>query len=154
STKSRNFRSENSYVLLPLLLGVALDGGFVASEPRTWHLSARLAKDGPQREKLIADFTAPDGGVGEQPLTPEEANALLDDPRAEQVYGEKTVSIVAPSMLQRQRKDHLELMKMFLTPERLEAGARFAREYQTVLAAVEAKTEVSREVIIAILMWE
>jgi hypothetical protein len=33
---------------------------------------------------------------GEAALTEEEAEALLDDPRAEAVYAEKTISIVAP----------------------------------------------------------
>lgn len=117
-------------------------------------LSARLSKDGGAREALIADFTKADGGVGEEPLTREEATALLDDPRTELVYGEKTISIVAPSMIQRQRKDHLDLMKMFLTPERLSAGAKFARENEALLASVESKTKVDREVIIGILMWE
>jgi len=135
-------------VLLCLLLTASFDAG----DPSTWVLSARLTPE--HRESLISAFTAPDGGVGEQPLTREEAAALLDDPRTELVYGEKTISIVAPSMLQRQRKDHLDLMKMFLTPERLEAGAKFARENEKLLAAVEAKTKVDREAIIGILMWE
>lgn len=142
-------------ILCLLLAATAVaDGGFNAADPSTWRLSARLPKDSPEREKLIAAFTAPDGGVGEQPLSRDEAVALLDDPRTELVYGEKTISIVAPSMIQRQRKDHLDLMKMFLTPERLQAGAKFARENETLLSAVEAKTKVDREVIIGILMWE
>lgn len=137
-------------MLLCLLLTAAFDAG----DPSSWVLSARLPKDSPERESLISAFTAPDGGVGEQPLTREESTALLDDPRTELVYGEKTISIVAPSMLQRQRKDHLDLMKMFLTPERLEAGAKFARENEKLLASVEEKTKVDREAIIGILMWE
>lgn len=138
-------------VLLCLLLAAA--PAFDAGDPSTWVLSARLTPEA--REQLIADFTRDGGtGVGEQPLTSEEAEALLDDPRTELVYGDKTISIVAPSMIQRQRKDHLDLMKMFLTPERLEAGALFARANEALLARVEAKTKVDREVIIGILMWE
>jgi membrane-bound lytic murein transglycosylase B len=136
-----------------MLAALPSDGGFDANDPNTWHLSARLTAE--QRDKLVADFAAPGGGgVGEKPLTKDEARALLDDPRAELVYSEKTISIVAPSMIQRQRKDHLDLMKMFLQPERLEAGAKFAKDNATLLTAVEAKTKVDREVIIGILMWE
>ncbi|MBL8957901.1 MAG: lytic murein transglycosylase [Myxococcaceae bacterium] len=137
-------------MLFSLILAAAFDAG----DPSSWVLSARLSKDGGEREALIAAFTAADGGVGELPLTRDEATTLLDDPRTELVYGEKTISIVAPSMLQRQRKDHLDLMKMFLTPERLAAGAKFARENEKLLATVEEKTQVDREVIIGILMWE
>jgi membrane-bound lytic murein transglycosylase B len=129
----------------------AADGGFDATDPNTWRLSARL--DPVARDQLVTEL-AQKGGVGEQPLTKEEAQTLLRDPRAELVYGEKTISIVAPSMIQRQRKDHLDLMKLFLQPERLEAGAKFARENAALLEKVETKTHVDREVIIGILMWE
>jgi membrane-bound lytic murein transglycosylase B len=137
--------------------GVA-DAGvdFSASAPGSWRLSAKLAPGGPLRAALVADFTSPrpDAGPGEVPLTAAEAEAILDDPRAERIYGEKTVSIIAPSMITRQRKDHLDLMKLFLAPERLKAGAEFAVAREQTLAAVEAKTKVDREVIIGILMWE
>jgi membrane-bound lytic murein transglycosylase B len=92
--------------------------------------------------------------VGEQPLTRAEAEALLDDPRAELVYGDKTVSIVAPSMIKRHRQEHLDLMALFLKPERIEAGAKFARERKATLDATETRTGVDRTVIIGILMWE
>lgn len=148
-----------SPVLLCLLLAAAAapvvsDGGFDPAQPSTWVLSARLAKDGGERAALIAAFTAPDGGVGEQPLTRDEANALLDDPRTELVYGDKTISIVAPSMISKQRKDHLDLMAMFLKPERIEAGLKFAKENEKLLGDTETKTKVDRGVIIGILMWE
>ncbi len=134
------------------------DGGFDPAVPASWHLTAKVTPDGGLRADLVRDLTAPlppdAGAVGETPLTQAEANALLDDPRAELVYGDRTVSIVAPSMIIRQRQDHLDLKKLFLKPERLEAGAAFARGHEAVLDAVEAKTGVSREVIVAILMWE
>jgi membrane-bound lytic murein transglycosylase B len=57
-------------------------------------------------------------------------------------------------MLKKQRQDHLDLMKLFLTPERLEAGAAFAKEHEAVLSRVEAATGVDRGVIVGILMWE
>lgn len=136
--------------------GVA-DAGFDAANPATWTLAAKLGPGTPAREALIADFTHDAGkanGVGEAPLTKEEAEALLDDPRAQAVYGDKTVSIVAPSMLKKQRQDHLDLMKLFLKPERLEAGAAFAKEREAVLSRVEAATGVDRGVIVGILMWE
>lgn len=135
-----------------------IDGGAVFNRdvPSTWRLSDKLTPDGGLRAALIRDFTRPNsrGAGGEQPLSDVEANALLDDPRAQLIYGDRTVAIVAPSMLIRQRQDHLDLKKAFLVPERIAAAAQFARAHQSVLAAVEAKTKVDREVIVAILMWE
>ncbi len=75
---------------------VAIDAGYDAGIPATWRLEAKLT--GALREGLIADFTSKEGGVGETALTREEAVALLDDPRASTIYGDKTISIVAPSM--------------------------------------------------------
>lgn len=134
----------------------AADGGFDPATPSSWVMSEKLGPGKPARDALVAELTAPrrGGGPGETPLTREEAEALLDDPRAQLVYGEKTVSIVAPSMVSRHRQEHLDLMKRFLAPERIEAGAAFAREHDAVLSAVEARTGVSRDVIIGILMWE
>jgi membrane-bound lytic murein transglycosylase B len=57
-------------------------------------------------------------------------------------------------MPSRHRQEHLDLMKLFLKPERLQAGAAFAKQNQAVLDAAESKWNVQREVIIAILMWE
>ena len=132
-----------------------VDGGVAdAGVAATWRLSQKLGKGQPAREALIADLTAKAGGVGEQPLTREEAEAILDDPRADLVYGEKTISIVAPSMVSRHRQEHIDLMKRFLQPERIEAGNKFKKDKETVLAATEKKTGVDREVIIGILMWE
>jgi membrane-bound lytic murein transglycosylase B len=127
------------------------DGG-VAS---TWRLSSKLGKGQPLRDELIADFMRAGGTAqGEAALTKVEAEALLDDPRADLVYGDKTVSIVAPSMVTRHRQEHLDLMKRFLLPERVEAGRAFMKTKETVLAATQQRTGVDREVIIGILMWE
>lgn len=135
--------------------GGVSDGGIAAYDagnPATWRLEAKLK--GPLREQLIADFTKKEGGVGETALTREEATALLDDPRASQIYGDKTVSIVAPSMTVRHRQEHVDMMKLFLAPERVEAGAKFMKDKDEVLAATEKRTGVDRQVIIGILMWE
>ncbi len=138
-----------------LATGRGQDAGFDAARSSTWRLSAKLGKGSPLREALVADLTADAGlGVGEVPLAPAEAEALLDDPRAQLVYGDKTVDIVAPSMLVRQRSGHLDLLKIFLEPERLDAGAKFARAHAPVLDRVETRTGVDREVIVSILMWE
>lgn len=131
---------------------VAVDAGYDAGIPSTWRLEAKLT--GALREALIADFTRKEGGVGETALTREEAVALLDDPRASTIYGDKTVSIVAPSMITRHRQEHVDIMKLFLAPERVEAGAKFMKDKDAVLSATEKKTGVDRQVIIGILMWE
>ncbi|MBX7097105.1 MAG: lytic murein transglycosylase [Myxococcaceae bacterium] len=159
-------------MLLGLLL-LALDAGAPpaadAGAPRSvdagpadagvpdWQLSQKLGKGSALRTELVKELTAPlrrDAGTGEQALTEAEADALLDDPRAQPVYGEKTVSIVAPSMVVKQRKDHLDLMALFLKRERVEAGARFFAERREVLERTRAKTGVDPTVIIAILTWE
>lgn len=144
--------------LMASLLLTATDGGvtaFDATRPSTWTAAAKLGPGTPEREALISELTGKASvGVGEKPLTRAEAEAILDDPRAQEVYAEKTVSIVAPSMLKRQRQSHLDLMKLFLTPERLEAGAAFAKQHEAVLSKVEASTGVDRGVIVGILMWE
>jgi len=127
---------------------------FDAARPETWRLTAKLGKGSELRAALVKDLTAEGGGEGEVALTAEEAEALLDDPRAEPVYGEKTISIVAPSMLVRQRQKHLDLMKLMLTPERLAAAEKFARERQAQLEEAEKRHGVMKEAMVAILMWE
>lgn len=143
--------------------GVGSDAGYDPINPATWRLSAKLGPStglgtgkGALREALISDLTfgRKDAGVGETALTREEAEALLGDPRTELVYGDKTVSIVAPSMVTRHRQEHVDMMKLFLLPERVEAGAKFMKEKQAALEATEKRTGVDREVIIGILMWE
>lgn len=134
--------------------GVRWDGGFDPAVPASWTLGAKLGKGSAARAALVKDLVAKGGGAGEKPLTAEEAEALLDDPRAQHVYGDKTVSIVAPSMVSRHRQEHLDLMKLFLKPERVEAGRAFAKTYAARLEATEKKTGVDRNVIIGILMWE
>ncbi len=126
------------------------DGGVAA----TWKLSTKLGPGQPLRQELISEMTKSGGGVGEGALTKAEAEALLDDPRAQMVYGDKTISIVAPSMVTRHRQEHIDLMKRFLLPERVDAGRAFMKEKDTVLSATEKRTGVDREVIIGILMWE
>jgi membrane-bound lytic murein transglycosylase B len=132
--------------------GAVVVGPYDAGIPSTWRLDAKLK--GALRESLITDFTKKEGGIGETALTREEAVALLDDPRAALIYGDKTVSIVAPSMTVRHRQEHVDMMKLFLAPERVEAGAKFMKDKDEVLSAVEKKTGVDRQVIIGILMWE
>ncbi len=122
--------------------------------PATWKLSAKLGKGTALREQLLKDLAAPAVNPGEAPLTAEEASKVLDDPRAELIYGDKTVSIVAPSMIQRQRKDHLDLMALFLKPERVQAGVKFAREQAALLEKHEKAHGVPRGTIVGILMWE
>lgn len=143
---------------ITLVVLAAIDGGAVdagsADGGVGWRLSQKLGKGQPQREELISELTRKGGGVGETPLTRDEAEALLDDPRAELIYADKTISIVAPSMVKRHRQEHLDLMARFLQPERVEAGRAFMKEKDAVLAATEKKTGVDREVIIGILMWE
>jgi membrane-bound lytic murein transglycosylase B len=132
------------------------DGGYDPTVPSTWRLHARLPPGDPEREALVVALTATPSprAIGEAALTRVEAEALLDDPRAQLVYADKAVSIVAPSMGQRHRQQHLDLMKAFLVPERVEAGAQFALQHADLLARAEKKHGVDREAIIAILTWE
>lgn len=138
----------------PALGGEAPRRAFDARDPSSWRLSAKLGKGGALRAALVKELGARPEGPGEKALSAEEAEALLDDPRAELIYGEKTVSIVAPSMVVRQRQDHLDLLKAFLAPERIAAGAAFARERSAALERAAAKHGVDPEVVVSILMWE
>jgi membrane-bound lytic murein transglycosylase B len=136
----------------------APDGGLDLARPATWTLSARLPPGSPERESLIAAWTRDAGpsdrAVGEAALSRAEAEALLGDPRAELIYGERTVLIVAPSMVRRQRKDHQDLLKAFLAPERLAAGAAFARAHAAALERTWTRHRVEPEAVVSILMWE
>lgn len=127
---------------------------FDPAKPDTWRTSAKLGAGSAAREALIGDLCAPSRHAWEKPLARQEAEALLDDPRAERLYPEKTISIVAPSMLARQKKGHVDLLKIFLKEERIAAGAAFMAENEDLLAEVEKRHGVDREVIVSILMWE
>lgn len=141
-----------------LCLAAVTDGGpaveLDAGVQATWRLSSKFGEGQPLREELITELTRKGGGFGEVALSREEVVALLDDPRADLVYGDKTISIVAPSMVARHRQEHVDLMKLFLQPERIEAGRAFQKEKSVVLEATKKKTGVDPEVIIGILMWE
>jgi membrane-bound lytic murein transglycosylase B len=146
------------HALMLVSVLAAIDGGVTetadAGLTAGWKLSLKLGKGLPARAELIQELTRPSGGVGEAALSPEDAEALLDDPRAELIYGDKTVSIVAPSMVSRHRQEHIDLMNRFLQPERVDAGKAFMKEREASLAATEKRSGVDREVIIGILMWE
>jgi membrane-bound lytic murein transglycosylase B len=122
--------------------------------PATWRLSAKLTSDSALRKALVRDLTARPTVAWEAALTEEEAQRLLDDPRAQPVYADKTISIVAPSMLKRQRQGHVDLLALFLKPERLEAAERFVAEHRELLESTQRKRGVDLEVIVSILMWE
>jgi membrane-bound lytic murein transglycosylase B len=132
------------------------DGGYDAKIPPSWTLKEKFPNGSPLIDALIAELSK-DGGhldKGESRLSFEEASKLFSDERAQLVYGEKTVSIVAPSMVSKHRQEHIDLMKLFLKPERVQAGLEFAKEKKDIFDATEKKTGVHREVIIGILMWE
>jgi membrane-bound lytic murein transglycosylase B len=125
-----------------------------AKQPSSWHLSAKVAKGSDVRKALVADWMVKSDTPGEKALTEAEANALLDDPRAELIYGDKTVSIVAPSMLVRQRQQHIDLLKEFLTPDYLALGVKFCAEHRHALDAAREHHGVDPSVVVSVLMWE
>ncbi|HEX4620616.1 MAG TPA: lytic murein transglycosylase [Myxococcaceae bacterium] len=124
------------------------------AKPATWHLSAKLPRQSEARKALLAEWASRPAEPGEKVLTVEEGEALLDDPRAELIYGEKTVSIIAPSMLVRQRQEHLDLLKLFLEPDALATGVAFFRDHENVLERAAQKHRVDPTVVVSILMWE
>ncbi|MHB8878907.1 MAG: lytic murein transglycosylase [Myxococcaceae bacterium] len=125
-----------------------------ADAGQTWRLSSKLPKGGAERKALVAQWSAPPANPSEVALTAEEAEALLDDPRAELVYGEKTISIVAPSMKQRHRQEHVDLLKLFLQPARLKPAVRFAQEHHEVLERARVRHRVDPSVVVSIIAWE
>jgi membrane-bound lytic murein transglycosylase B len=136
-------------VLRPLL--GAVDAGNPPG-PADWTLSMKLTDDA--RHELIRSWSAPSKTQGAEPLTEAEANALLDDPRAQLIYGERTVEIVAPSMVSRQRQEHEDLLQMFLLPENLDLGLKFYEAHRPALEAVKKRRGVDPSVVVSILMWE
>jgi len=125
----------------------------VAAAP-TWKLSQKLPKGSEARREVVAEWTAKPASPGEAALTEGEAEALLDDARAEPIYAEKTISIVAPSMITRQRQDHVDLLALFMKPERLAAGAAFFHAHQKALDGAAERHRVDPTVVVSILMWE
>ena len=127
---------------------------FDPTVPGSWSLSARLGKDSAARAELLRDLTGPRQDKSEAPLTRAEAEALLDDPRAQGIYGDKTVAIVAPSMIQKQRSDHVDLLKIFLRPERVQKAVEFVLANREKLERAGKKHSVDPSVVVSILMWE
>lgn len=127
---------------------------FDPNKPDTWRLEARLPSGSPQRESLIKGLMARATSKHEAALTREEAEALLADPRAQLVYGARTVSLIAPSSIKKQRQQHVDLLQMYLKGNHLRRSADFAIEYAADLERAEKKHGVDREVIVAILMFE
>ncbi len=145
-------------MLATIALATAPDGGSVPlldpKDPATWSLSEKLPPGSPERQQVIDDWTRKSTDPGEVPLTPEEAEAILDDARAQHIYGERTVSIVAPSMLVRQRQEHLDLLARFMKPEQIDHAVAFFRAHQATLERVRDRHHVDPAVIVSILMWE
>ena len=127
---------------------------YEAKKPDTWKLSAKVPMDSPARKELIAEWTAPKAEGGEQALTSAEAEAILDDPRAETIYGERTIAIVAPSMLAKQRQEHVDLLKEFRKSEQVDAGAKFYEEHRAALEKAKERHGVDPTVVVSILKWE
>lgn len=127
---------------------------FDPAKPDTWRLDAKLAPGGKLRETLIAGLMAPAKTKHEAALTREEAEALLSDPRAQLVYGDRTVSLIAPSSIKRQRQQHVDLLAMYLKGDHLRRAADFAVTHAADLERAEKKHGVDREVIVSILMFE
>jgi membrane-bound lytic murein transglycosylase B len=144
----------NAWLLIFALAAAPAPEKFDAKKPDTWRLSAKLPPKSALREAVVAEWTAKATQVGEAALTRDEAEALLNDPRAELVYADKTINIVAPSMSTRQRKGHQDLLQVFLKPERLEAAEKFAGEQRELLEKARAQHHVDPEVVVSILMWE
>ncbi len=121
-------------------------------DPSTWRLEAVLKPESREKEALIHALTQ-QGGEG-APLTRAEAEQILSDARAQRIYGDKTISVVAPTQPAQHRQEHLDLTKILLTPHRLAAGRRFLSEHSDMLARAQKEMGVDPSVIVSILMWE
>jgi membrane-bound lytic murein transglycosylase B len=142
------------WLLTVAVSALAATPAYDPAKPATWRLSAKLPPHSEARKELLREWASKPADPGEARLTEAEGEALLDDPRAELIYGDKTVSIIAPSMLVRQRQEHLDLLKAFLEPDKLSAGAAFFREHEAVLKRAAEKHHVDPTVVVSILMWE
>lgn len=139
---------------LVLTATAATRPGFLPDKPSSWKLVHKLGPGSELREKVIADWTLPGTSRGEAPLTRAEAEKLIDDPRAQLVYADQTISIIAPSMLARQRKDHQDLLKIFLRPERIDTAERFYRAHRAALTRAQERHQVDPSVVVSILAFE
>ncbi|MFO0722688.1 MAG: lytic murein transglycosylase [Myxococcota bacterium] len=140
--------------LLTVALIATATQAFNPDRPSTWKLGNKLPPKSALREQVVREWTSPGGSQGESPLSPAEAEALLDDPRAQLVYGDQTVSVIAPSSVARQRKDHQDLLKVFLRPERVQTAKRFFRAHEAVLRKAEKDHGVDPTVVVSVLVWE
>ena len=137
-----------------LAIAAAPPDGFDPAEPQSWTLAARLTPDNPEYAKLVKDLTSKVPASEGEAYTEEEVERLFRDPRADYIYGVKTVSVFAPSQPSKHRQEHLDLVKLLLTPERLRAGEDFLVKYRGPLQRAEAIHGVPAKVIVSILMWE
>jgi membrane-bound lytic murein transglycosylase B len=140
-----------AFALAAVLLPVAVAQ---AEEPSVWTLSMKISGGSRAKAALIQDWTAKPEAAGERALTKKEAEALLDDPRAQLVYGDRTVAILAPSNVDRQHQEHVDLLQAFLAPEKMSMGEKFFAEHRRTLELVEKQFHVEPTVVASILMWE
>lgn len=151
---------------VPSTMGPATDGGrpplreahavraYDPTLPSTWRLRDQLSVASSARLSLVRALTDTSSGLAGKPLTATEVDALLADPRAQLVYGDKTVAVVTPSQPAKHRQEHVDLLKILLTPERLEMGRAFRADYRETLEGARTAYQVDPEVIVSILMWE
>ncbi len=126
----------------------------IACVPSAWNLSLKLPSESAAWEELILLLTAPQSESHRAALTREEALALLADPRAQRIYGERTLSLAAPSSVKRQGQQHRELLPTFLLPKYVAEGVTFSKAHEPALARAQERHGVDRDVIVSILMWE
>jgi membrane-bound lytic murein transglycosylase B len=144
-----------AFALLALLSGAADAAAreFQADKPKSWRLSTIAPRGSAARETLIAELTKP-GRNGQPGLGREEVEAILDDRRANLLYGERLVKVMVPSMLTRQTQEHDDLLRALLRPGNFDRSVRFAREHARALASAEKRHGVPGETVVAILTFE
>jgi membrane-bound lytic murein transglycosylase B len=87
-------------------------------------------------------------------VTRDEFRALLDDPRAREIYRPELVKYATPQSIKIQNAEHRSFLKLFMKKERLQKGAAFLTAHKEDLARGEKRFGVRPEDVTSILMWE
>jgi peptidoglycan lytic transglycosylase B len=83
-----------------------------------------------------------------------ELRALLDDPRAKEIYRPELVKYATPQSVKIQNAEHKSFLKLFMRKAKLKKGADFLSARKDELARAEQRFGVKREDIVSVLMWE
>lgn len=102
---------------------------------------------------LLAELARADDEAGSS-MSAAELRALLDDPRAADVYRPELMKVVTPESKKLQSQEHRSFLGIFMKEAKLAAGAGFLGQHADELEQARAKFGVEPQDITSVLMWE